>query len=82
MINSLELDEVLVRVACRVKTMRAQHGMVLEDLANKTYIALPVMREIEAARRDLTLSELYSLARAFGLWPSDLVADFPGDASQ
>ena len=82
MVHSLELDEMLVTVACRIKTMRNQGGMMLEDLADKAQIEPPIVREIEAARRNMTLTELYRLARAFDVWPSDLVADFPGDASQ
>ena len=82
MTHSLELDEMLVTVACRVKTMRTMGGMMPEDLADKAQIDLPIVREIEAARRNMTLTELYRLARAFDVWPSDLVADFPGDASQ
>ena len=82
MAHSLELDEMLITVACRIKTMRTKDGMMLEDLADKAQLELPIVREIEAAKRNMTLTELYRLARAFDVWPSDLVADFPGDASQ
>jgi transcriptional regulator with XRE-family HTH domain len=63
----MALETELVRLGARLKTLRAERGWTLDDLAARADLSPPYLSRLEAGDRQPSLAALISLAQAFEL---------------
>ncbi|GAB3843218.1 helix-turn-helix domain-containing protein [Nesterenkonia populi] len=73
-----ELGDFSTEVGLRLKQTRTAQGLSLSRLAANAGIGKGSLSELEAGRRNPTLSTLYALADALGTPLTDLLPDHPG----
>lgn len=72
-----EIDTVLGAVGDRLRTLRQNRGMTLEQLSESTGTSLSTLSRLESGRRRPTLELLLPLARAYGVQLDELVGAPP-----
>ncbi|MBI2604908.1 MAG: helix-turn-helix transcriptional regulator [Deltaproteobacteria bacterium] len=79
---SSELLMLLERIGKNIAYYRAERSMSQAELARKSGISATTLNEIETFKpRDMRLSTLYSIARALGIAPVQLMSDADLDLS-
>lgn len=69
------LNEDLVKVGARIRGVREQAGLSLQDLARLCGISGPALSSIETGKRDLRVTSLLRIASALRVRPTDLLED-------
>ena len=67
--------KVLQKLAIKLVALRIERRLTVNELAKLTYINSLILEDIEAAKHELSLGELYRLARFFDMYPDELIAD-------
>jgi transcriptional regulator with XRE-family HTH domain len=66
-------DSVEVRVRRRLRELRTQHGLTLEDVASRSSIDISTLSRLESGKRRLALDHLPRLAAALSVSTDDLL---------
>jgi transcriptional regulator with XRE-family HTH domain len=66
-------DSVDVRVRRRLRELRTQHGLTLEDVASRSSIDISTLSRLESGKRRLALDHLPRLAAALSVSTDDLL---------
>ncbi|MDT5182488.1 MAG: hypothetical protein QOI29_646, partial [Mycobacterium sp.] len=66
-------DSVDVRVRRRLRELRMQHGLTLEDVASRSSIDVSTLSRLESGKRRLALDHLPRLAAALSVSTDDLL---------
>src|SRR6185369_12406423 len=66
-------DNVDVRVRQRLRQLRMQRGLTLEDVANRAQIDVSTLSRLESGKRRLALDHLPRLAAALSVSTDDLL---------
>jgi transcriptional regulator with XRE-family HTH domain len=74
------LDAISRHLGTRVKHLRAQRGLSLEELAHASGVSRSMLSQIEREKVNPTLAVTYRIARAFGITLGELV-ETPGISS-
>lgn len=72
-----EIESVLGSVGTRLRALRKNRGMTLEQLSETTGTSLSTLSRLESGRRRPTLELLLPLARAYGVQLDELVGAPP-----
>ena len=70
-------EPVDARVRRRLRELRAERGMTLQQVADRANIDLSTLSRLEAGKRRLALDHLPALASALGVSADDLLASRP-----
>lgn len=68
-------DPFLAAMGAKIKRLREQRGIPIEELARKSHINPERFKGIEAGKRDFRLDELEYIAEALDVRPCHLVDD-------
>jgi transcriptional regulator with XRE-family HTH domain len=63
------------RVRRRLRELRTQQGLTLQQVAERAHIDVSTLSRLEAGKRRLALDHLPGLARALGVRADDLISD-------
>jgi transcriptional regulator with XRE-family HTH domain len=66
-------DDVDARVRRRLRELRMQHGLTLEDVAARASIDISTLSRLESGKRRLALDHLPRLAEALSVSTDELV---------
>lgn len=75
--DNCESEKVEDRVRRRLRQLRTENGMTLEDVASMASIDVSTLSRLESGKRRLSLDHLPALAGALGVTTNDLI-DEPG----
>jgi transcriptional regulator with XRE-family HTH domain len=67
------MDETLVGVGERLRTLRRERELTLSDIAERTGVSVSTLSRLESGERRPTLELLLPLARAYGVTLDELV---------
>src|SRR3712207_203651 len=70
-------DDLDARVRQRLRELRGERGLTLQQVAQRANIDVSTLSRLEAGKRRLALDHLPGLARALGVSADDLLADAP-----
>lgn len=73
----VEQPPVIVGLASRVRSARADRGWTLDELARRSSVSRRLLVQIEHAQANPSLATLLKLAAALGITLTDLVAEAP-----
>ncbi|MGE2690264.1 helix-turn-helix domain-containing protein [Mycolicibacterium pulveris] len=68
-------ESVDVRVRRRLRELRTQHGLTLEDVANRSNIDVSTLSRLESGKRRLALDHLPRLAAALSVSTDELLRE-------
>jgi transcriptional regulator with XRE-family HTH domain len=71
--KSSQADDVDARVRLRLRQLRAQHGLTLEDVATRSNIDVSTLSRLESGKRRLALDHLPRLAAALSVTTDELL---------
>ena len=69
----------LVKFGLRVRELREAEGLSQEGLAELAHLHRTYIGSVERGERNISLINIYRLARALGVAPSELLTDRGGD---
>src|SRR5688572_8618297 len=70
-------EPVDVRVRRRLRELRSQQGLTLQQVAERANLDVSTLSRLESGKRRLALDHLPGLARALGVSVDDLVSERP-----
>src|SRR6476659_9709691 len=70
-------DSVDVRVRRRLRELRMQHGLTLEDVASRSSIDVSMLSRLESGKRRLALDHIPVLAAALSVSTDELLGGAP-----
>ena len=65
-VSKMESDNMLVWLGTGIAQRRTTAGLNCKQLARKAHLKTAVLQRLECGEYDLTVGELYSVARALG----------------
>ncbi|MDG1286700.1 MAG: helix-turn-helix transcriptional regulator [Rickettsiales bacterium] len=68
-----ELNDLTKRLAAYIKVQRKQRGWSHQTLAEKATLTRRTIGKIEASERNLTVTSLHKIAKAFGSTPEEVI---------
>jgi DNA-binding XRE family transcriptional regulator len=71
--KSSQEDDVDLRVRQRLRQLRSQHGLTLEDVAGRSNIDVSTLSRLESGKRRLALDHLPRLAAALSVTTDELL---------
>lgn len=74
----MTVDEILTRFGRRVRSLRAEKGWTLAELAGAADLSVRFVSDVEAGRGNISLTKLAGLAAAFAV-PIASLLDAPGE---
>jgi transcriptional regulator with XRE-family HTH domain len=81
-VDPQRIDEILARIAARVRAARCERGLTQVELASRAGLTTGTISRLERGREPPTVSSLVRIAEAMGLELGALVGSLPPTAEK